>query len=307
MYKEENRPLKEVMRIMETEHQFLATPKMYKKRIKDWAIDKNLKSDNGLNAHRTKQQRYSTQDSHFGVREPLADAQEISNYVRYSPDIAHRFQDGSLPSAEETMQREYSTPLTMLPTEQPNDDQYWASAGRFHEVTSFSSPLHAQSGQFGERDRASVLLYSIRHRFLEASDAMMRRDTARLFDILNPAYEAISEVAEAEAEQLLSVVAHLFELLHERPNHQDMLRQLLHYVFALIPDAVRQSQLLSRNSQVLALLGQSGYDSLFGVPLDLAGTTDSNAAAPRHGCYEQPSEARPAFDTRFGGNYTYGY
>ncbi|KAL1872735.1 hypothetical protein Daus18300_004281 [Diaporthe australafricana] len=280
---------------------------MYKKRIKDWAIDKNLKSDRFLNTPRVRQQRDAThEESQPSVRDAVNDAQGTSNYIELHPLPARQFQDGILPPAGEDRQRRYTDPAVTLPPQQRNDVQRWSSASQFHDDNA-SSPSLPQDGQVGDQVRTWFLLSSIRHRFLAASDTILRRDTTRLFDILNPAYEAISELAETEAEELLSVVVDLFELLHRRSNHQDMLRQLLHYVFTLIPEAVRQNHFLSRNSQVLSLLKQPDSDSSTGVSLDLAGATDSTVAAPRRDCYEQPCGAGPSIGIKFEGDYTYSF
>ncbi|KAI3400892.1 hypothetical protein diail_1583 [Diaporthe ilicicola] len=304
MYKQEGRPLKEVMRVMETEHQFLATPKMYKKRIKDWAIDKNQKSDRAFNTPRTKQQRDATQSgSQCSVRGTADNSQEISNHIGYCSDPAQQPQDVVLPSSEEDMERRYTDPEVMLPPQQQDDGQYWSRASQSHDDDSFPASL-SQNGQPADPVRASVLLSSIRHRFLAASDTVLRRDTARLFEILNPAYEAMSEVADTEAEQLLSVVVDLFELLHRRSNHQDMLRQLLHYVLALVPDAVRQNEYLSRDRQVLSLLEQSEPEHPVDVSLDPA---DGTVSGSRHNCYEQAPGDGVVFDTRSGGECAYPY
>lgn len=282
---------------------------MYKKRIKDWGIDKNLKSDKLLTSPRAQQRQDATQkDSQSGVRGTVVDAPNTNQYVESCPDFAQQFQYSSPPSAGEAMQREYHTPASMLPPQQPNNNQQWANAGPFHGDGSYSTS-RSQIGQPSEQARTTILLGSIQHRFLEASDAITRQDTADLFAILNPAYEAISSVSETEATQLVAVVVDIFQLLYRRPNHQDMLRQLLQYIFALVPDAVRQNQFLSLNSQVLNLLGRSCDPSPCGVPLDTAGGTDSRPTVSGHDYdyYEQPSGAGPAFDNRFGGTRTYPY
>lgn len=282
---------------------------MYKKRIKDWAIDKNLKSDKLLTSPRTRQRRDAVQsEPQSSVTGTVNDFQNTRDYVNSCPDPAQRSQYGTLPSAEEAMQTEYLMPTTMLLPQQSNDGHYWASADQCHGDSS-CCPTLSQSAQLTEQARTSILLDGIRDRFLEASEAITQRDTARLFDILNPAYDDISHVSETEPTQLLDVIIILFELLYRRPNHQDMLRQLLHYVFALVPDAVRQNQFLSCNSQVLTLLGRSGYDSSFCVPLDAAASRASRPTASRldYDCYEQLSGAGLALDNRLGRDCRHPY
>lgn len=270
---------------------------MYKKRIKDWAIDKNLKSERPHASPRTRQQRDVPSESRpSSARSAAIGAQMLSITANSSPDPVQGFQYGTRPSAEGSTQGEYYTPGAMLPLQQ---GQYRADAGQSYGDYSYYSSI-SQGGQSGEQARNSVLLSSIRDRFLEASDAIARHDTTVLFEILNPAYEAISSVAETETAQLLTVVVDLFQVLSRRPNHQDMLRQLLHYVFALVPDAVRQNQFFSSNSQVLALLGQSGSAFPSSMSLDTAGGTNSRLAVPtqKYTYYEQPSGAGSASGSR---------
>lgn len=273
-------------------------PKMYKKRIKDWAIDKNLKSDKVLNTPRVKQQRDATHED--------SQPNDGDAVVELCPHRARQLQDGILPSVGEDRQRRYTDPAVTLHQQQRNDGQRWSSASQFHDDNAASVSL-TRNEQVGDQVRTWFLLSSIRHRFLAASDTVLRRDTTRLFDILNPAYEAISELAETEAEKLLAVVVDLFELLHRRSNHEDMLRQLLHYVFTLVPEAVRQNHFLTRDSEVLSLLKQPGSESSTGVSWELAGGTDSTLAASRRDSYEQPCGAGPVIDIKFEGDYTYPY
>lgn len=272
---------------------------MYKKRIKDWAIDKNVKSDKPPTSPRTRQRRDATQkDSQPSIMGTVVDTQNTSNYANSCPSLAQQSQYGTLPPAGKAVQREYQTPTTMSSPQPRNDDQYWASVDQSQGDRSYSPSL-AQNGHYAQQLQTSALLGSIRDRFLEASEAITRRDTARLFEILNPAYEAMSSVAETEPAQLLAVVADLFGLLHRRPDHQDMLRQLLHYVLALVPDAVRQNQFLSCDSQVLTFLGQPGHDPVSSEPLETSYESGSRpTASPRdYNYYGQPSGAGPAFDS----------
>ncbi|KAG8156936.1 hypothetical protein KVR01_013158 [Diaporthe batatas] len=308
MYKVEGRSLKEVMRIMETEHQFLATPKMYKKRIKDWAIDKNHKSER---SPRTRQQRDLPGEPHSSsVRSVAIGPQRLRNPTfNPSPGPVQAYQYGTRPPAEGSTQRGYPnhTPGTMQPpqqgqpywaagTSQPNSDGY--GYGSYHTCP-FPQSGHASiseqprtSPPSSPSSSSAALLSSIRDRFLEASDAITRRDTtADLFGILNPAYEAISAVAASEAgtstEQLLAAVADLCRLLAGRPDHRDMLRQLLQYVLALVPGAARSGRFLSGDGVVLAVLGQAGGGG-GGMPSDTA------VPARDHDCCEQQQQATGA-------------
>ncbi|TGO24115.1 hypothetical protein BPAE_0112g00340 [Botrytis paeoniae] len=45
LYTTEDKPLKEVMKIMENEYRFRATPRQYKRRIEQWKLDKNIKEN----------------------------------------------------------------------------------------------------------------------------------------------------------------------------------------------------------------------------------------------------------------------
>ncbi|KAK8087137.1 hypothetical protein PG994_002111 [Apiospora phragmitis] len=52
LYQRQNRPLKEVVRIMQVEHGFSATETMYKKRFKQWGLWKNLRHSDTTTASR---------------------------------------------------------------------------------------------------------------------------------------------------------------------------------------------------------------------------------------------------------------
>ncbi|CAD6443809.1 9bfe5c77-07d6-4a65-91cb-700e6146b374 [Sclerotinia trifoliorum] len=45
LYIAEDKPLKEVMKLMEEKHRFRATPRQYKRRIEQWKLDKNIKEN----------------------------------------------------------------------------------------------------------------------------------------------------------------------------------------------------------------------------------------------------------------------
>lgn len=274
---------------------------MYKKRIKDWAIDKNQKSERPHASPRTRQHRDLPGESQSSsVRSAAIGAPQLSiSAASSSPGLVQSFQYDTRPSAEGAMQTGYHIPGTMLPSQQ--GQQQWTGASQPYSECPFTSSV-SQQGQFGQQSRTSALLSSIRDRFLEASDAITRHDTAVLFEILNPAYETISSVAETETAQLLAVIVEIFQMLSRRPNHQDILRQLLDYTFALIPDAGRQNQFLSSNSQVLALLGQAGYasPSSGSMSLDTTGATASRLTVPpqNYGYYEQPARTGSASGSR---------
>ncbi|KAI0521125.1 hypothetical protein F5B22DRAFT_39414 [Xylaria bambusicola] len=52
LYIDQNRTLKDIMRIMEEKHNFFATLRMYKARFKQWSIDKKIKADDAVEVFR---------------------------------------------------------------------------------------------------------------------------------------------------------------------------------------------------------------------------------------------------------------
>ncbi|KAL3291736.1 hypothetical protein RB213_000522 [Colletotrichum asianum] len=88
LYKDENRPLKEVKQIMETEYFFHATERMYKTRIKRWGLDKKFKEAEILAMLKHKRYRDAVgKDTRFAIRNQDVDWGRVVHYLKRRPDL----------------------------------------------------------------------------------------------------------------------------------------------------------------------------------------------------------------------------
>ncbi|KAK2770172.1 hypothetical protein CKAH01_04515 [Colletotrichum kahawae] len=88
LYKDENRPLKEVKQIMETEYFFHATERMYKTRIKRWGLDKKFKEAEVLAMLKLKRDRDAIgKDTRFAIRNQDVDWGRVVHYLKRRPDL----------------------------------------------------------------------------------------------------------------------------------------------------------------------------------------------------------------------------
>lgn len=97
LYKDQNRTLKETIEIMEREHQFYATPRMYKTRIKNWGLDKKFKAQEVLVMLQAKKERETeNKDTEFVVRGTKVDPRRMKRYLQRNKTVLGRFNEGSV-------------------------------------------------------------------------------------------------------------------------------------------------------------------------------------------------------------------
>ncbi|KAJ2906532.1 hypothetical protein MKZ38_001175 [Zalerion maritima] len=102
LYKEEGKTLKQVMAIMERDHNFSATVKMYKSRITEWGIDKKLKGDEILAVLRMRAERdaQGRRTEFWTARGSKLDMGDIERYLQRNPSMLLRYHSGAEPSPE---------------------------------------------------------------------------------------------------------------------------------------------------------------------------------------------------------------
>ncbi|KAK5657677.1 hypothetical protein OQA88_2749 [Cercophora sp. LCS_1] len=95
LYLHENKALREVRQYMEEKHNFFATDRMYKIRLKAWSLRKNnteatIKS---LLALKQQRDRAGKNDSVFYLHGRPVDWDDISRYLKRKPDVIVRIED----------------------------------------------------------------------------------------------------------------------------------------------------------------------------------------------------------------------
>ncbi|KAI1820457.1 Clr5 domain-containing protein [Xylaria intraflava] len=90
LYLDENKTLDEVRRIMADEHQFHATPSMYKKRIRTWHFTKKLEEDAVLEVLQQKLQKKAAGE--ISIRGRVVRNQRLRRFLERRPDVLARLQ-----------------------------------------------------------------------------------------------------------------------------------------------------------------------------------------------------------------------
>ncbi|KAL2877612.1 hypothetical protein SGCOL_007141 [Colletotrichum sp. CLE4] len=88
LYQSEGKSLKEVKAIMERDHFFFATERMFKSRIVRWGLDKKLKEPEVLHMLELKRKRQATgKDSRFSIEDQDVDWDRVEQYLKRRPDL----------------------------------------------------------------------------------------------------------------------------------------------------------------------------------------------------------------------------
>ncbi|KAI1124205.1 Clr5 domain-containing protein [Nemania abortiva] len=94
LYLDENKTLDEVRRIMADEHQFHATPSMYKKRIRAWHFSKKLEEGDVLEVleHKIEKREAGETSHNLVIRGRVVRNQRLRRFLERRPDVLVRLQ-----------------------------------------------------------------------------------------------------------------------------------------------------------------------------------------------------------------------
>ncbi|KAG7130589.1 hypothetical protein HYQ45_010592 [Verticillium longisporum] len=99
------------MEIMERDHHFVATVKMYKSRIWKWGLDKKLKGDEVLAILILKRDRDALKrPTEFRIRGQLVDFENIKRYVKRNPALVAKLRAGHKPNVQTAREVTCRTP-----------------------------------------------------------------------------------------------------------------------------------------------------------------------------------------------------
>ncbi|KXH38959.1 hypothetical protein CSIM01_06096 [Colletotrichum simmondsii] len=120
LYQSEGKSLKEVKAIMERDHFFFATERMFKSRIVRWGLDKKLKEPEVLHMLELKRKRQATgKESRFTIEDQDVDWDRVEQYLKRRPDlhnttIKRRHSPGKSTTTATTLKRKITcrTPST---------------------------------------------------------------------------------------------------------------------------------------------------------------------------------------------------
>ncbi|KAF4459001.1 hypothetical protein FALBO_14248 [Fusarium albosuccineum] len=270
LYQEEKRPLKEVMEVLEREHGFTATVKMYKSRIWKWGLDKKLKSDEVLAILILKTEREAQgKISEFTIRGQPVDLDNINRYIRRNPGLVARFRAGEVPSIQTTLEVQCRTPSPLLspslppPTETVRVEQIlglfrnYVDASFTNGAWDFEYNVYCVSQKPG--DRSDELFERVIASFALVNRSMMRKDEIRISDVLGHAFEALKEIIASKSPVFVIRTACLLWYL-DRHHKQDLLQLVMNYLAGLVPIVLGHNHPMARIWQIL---GSSEFSEFY--------------------------------------------
>ncbi|KAI5458462.1 hypothetical protein BGZ63DRAFT_46994 [Mariannaea sp. PMI_226] len=272
LYQEEKKSLKEVMDILEREHNFTATVKMYKSRIWKWGLDKKLKSDEVLAILILKTERDAQgKPSEFTIRGQPVDLDNINRYIRRNPSLVARFRAGEVPSIQTTVEVQCHTPSAspqlapLTPTEMNSVDEVLCLFREYVEssfakrIWDFKYNHYCRGCMHG--DRSDDLFERVMASLALVNRSMMRKDDISISSILNPAFEYLKEIITSESPVFVVRTACLLWYLDRNHKH-DLLRIVMDYLAGLVPIILDRENPMVRIWEILGSHQFTEYSEL---------------------------------------------
>ncbi|KAI0540343.1 Clr5 domain-containing protein [Xylaria digitata] len=232
LYLDENKTLDEVRRIMAGEHQFHATPSMYKKRIRAWHFSKKLEEDDVLEVLQQKLERKAAGESSYNlvVRGRIVRNQRLRRFLERRPDVLARHQThsdsgssiGSSPSSSYGAPLEIPRVRALSP--ESRDMEQTLSAVRDY----VRSPLWIADGSGAPRRVEIIDLRALRANMLQAVDEFYllqasidnKKPPKVIFQLLNSTLNRLSSAIRAELPDFFFQMIEIFE--HPWSNYPEL-------------------------------------------------------------------------------------
>ncbi|RFN45660.1 hypothetical protein FIE12Z_10106 [Fusarium flagelliforme] len=271
LYQEEKRPLKEVMEVLEREHGFTATVKMYKSRIWKWGLDKKLKSDEVLAILILRTEREAQgKTSEFTIRGQPVDLDNINRYIRRNPQLVARFQAGVVPSIQTTLEVQCRTPGPASSSPLPLPPKDTSCIDRVLELftsyfdTCFTNRTwkYEYNGDCvspNTGDRSVELFERVVTSFGLFNRSMMRKDEVSVRTMLTPAFELLKEVVASKSPVFATRIPFLLWFLH-RFHKDDLLQIVMKHLAVLIPMALGQNHPMT---QIWEIIGSPDFSDYY--------------------------------------------
>ncbi|KAF4451864.1 hypothetical protein F53441_5183 [Fusarium austroafricanum] len=261
LYQEEKRPLKEVMEVLEREHGFTATVKMYKSRIWKWGLDKKLKGDEVLAILILKTERDAQgKTSEFTIRGQPVDLDNINRYIRRNPGLVARFRAGVVPSIQTTLEVQCRTPSPKIshslpPPKEVSKVEQVLNLFRTYFDTSFTNGVwkyeyNGDCVSLKPDDRSVELFERVVASFGLVNRSMMRKDEIPIRTILTPAFESFKEIIPSESPVFAARTAFLLWYLN-RFHKEDLLHIFMNYLSDLMPTVLGHGHPLTQIWQII--------------------------------------------------------
>ncbi|KAI1172856.1 Clr5 domain-containing protein [Nemania sp. FL0916] len=248
LYLDENKTLDEVRRIMADEHQFHATPSMYKKRIRAWHFSKKLEEDDVLQVLQHKLERKAAGESSHNlvIRGRVVRNQRLRRFLERRPEVLTRLQahPSSLVSID-------SPPSYGVPTEVPrvrslspesrNLEMTLSAVRDYIRECAFGPDAQWiwTAGGYNSRRRSMPGLKSSGMDMLQAVDEFYclqasiddNRPPQEIFQLLNSTLNRLSNAMRTELPDLIFQMIEILQ--HPWSNHTDLSRIFRRHVAEL--------------------------------------------------------------------------
>ncbi|KAM0354196.1 hypothetical protein ACHAPU_001232 [Fusarium lateritium] len=266
LYQEEKRPLKEVMEVLEREHGFTATVKMYKSRIWKWGLDKKLKSDEVLAILILRTEREAQgKTSEFTIRGQPVDLDNINRYIRRNPQLVARFHAGVVPSIQTTLEVQCRTPSPTVssslppPKETSTIDQVLSLFKDYFDASftngAWKYEYNGNCVSPKPCDRSVELFERVVTSFGLVNRSMMRKDDISISTILSPAFESLKEIIASESPVFAVRTAFLLWYLNQFHKY-DLLHIVMNYLSGLVPIVLGHSHPMT---QIWKIVGSGEF------------------------------------------------
>ncbi|KAM0438975.1 hypothetical protein ACHAPT_001736 [Fusarium lateritium] len=270
LYQEEKRPLKEVMGVLQREHGFTATVKMYKSRIWKWGLDKKLKSDEVLAILIIKTERDAQgKASEFTIRGQKVDLDNINRYIRRNPGLVARFRAGELPNVNTHIEVNCRTPSpapspSLPPPPETLRVEQLLGLFRNYVDASFSSGAWKHEHNVScvsrkTKDRGNELFERVMTLFALVNRSQWRLDDVSITQLLSPAFESLRVLIGSESP--IFVVRTICLVWYLNRHHQkDLTKLVMSYVAGMVPVILGQNHPMTR---IWRILGSEEFSEFY--------------------------------------------
>ncbi|KAH8887144.1 hypothetical protein GQ53DRAFT_327200 [Thozetella sp. PMI_491] len=296
LYKDERKTLKEVMDIMEKQHNFYATPKMYKSKLKEWDISKSFKAQEILAVfHAMEGRQAEGKSSQFVMRGKEVDLKWVRHYIkrnrsRMKLDIAERKRSPSASgSGDEIVCRTLAPrpmPTIAAPGALQSAEELIRSMSVYIEgawasnqwVFDAGGVLRSRKGETGHHHL--LRLWGLLD---QASQLMGRSEKIDLVNMLNPAFAYLDDIVRDECPRAVPFLFCVFDVLHSR-GRLDLTELFLKYIKSLSLRVLGPGHPQTRVWDHAAENYPDGHDEVF--PRYFAWLLDviGGAGSCRHAC-----------------------
>ncbi|KAK3939983.1 Clr5 domain-containing protein [Diplogelasinospora grovesii] len=236
LYKDEQRTLKEVMAIMEMEHNFHATPKMYKTRLKEWGISKTVKSTEVVAALQTLENYQAVgKSSQVTIHGKEIDLEFVRNYIKRNKSRIKRLDVGEAAiSLALGTNNKPPRPRVGLGYDRPAEELLSTMAVYVDGAFSGKQWFVDVDGSCRSRKggRGNFFLLDLWDRLDIASKLMAESAEVDLVRMLDPAFGYLDDIIREEDPRSVPFLMSCFEVLRYR-GRVDLMGLFLRYTAQL--------------------------------------------------------------------------